>query len=421
MRLSSLPNNQPWLLLHAGCPKSGTDSIQRFFGYYARSHFSWVADYFELLQCSDFASTNLSGLTAKIEYSSNSLEATTVHGCISKQTLQRHHPELISKNFIFSSEHAGRPSLTPTLAKKQHHFLQLYSQDPYVLYYIRNPFDQCLAMIEQTIKEGFNCKDVLSQFLECKPNMNNVLIFDALYGDSHVLCVPFNRQEFVDGNVLLDFCQRIGVSDRLVEIEAFASAFQQTNRWLPLTMLKLLQKVNHRVCIPSFSRVHLINSLSDCSFSGRRSVHSDFMTSEQILCLLKSTRDEYDALATYLDFQPYTMPGPMAEEHQEVSSPQNDLDHVANSNALFSAGDRVWARLERFNVINEPVYIRPPLSNMGPVGAHESLKNYITSLTSVRLQNSFSPRVMCEISLDYVINVSHAWAEHKKTERTSKT
>jgi len=414
MRPCSLPNNQPWLLLHAGCPKSGTDSIQKFFSYYARNHFSWVADYFELLQCSDYESPNLSKLTAKIEHSSDSLEATTLHGFISKQTLQRHHPELISKNFIFSSEHAGRSSLTPTLAKKQHHFLQLYSQDPHVLYYIRNPFDQCLAMIEQNIKEGFNCKDVLSQFLERKPNMNNILTFDTLYESSHVLCVPFNRQEFVDGNVILDFCQRIGISDKLVDIEAFVSAFRDTNRWLPLIMLELLQKVNHRVCIPRYSREHLIGSISDCSFSGRRSVHSDFMTSEQILCLLKSTRDEYDALGTYLDFQPYPMPGPMAAEDQEVSSPQNDLDYVANSNELFSAGDKVWERLERFNVINERVYMLPPLSNMGPVGARESLKNYITSLTAIRLQNSFSPRVMCEISLDYIINVSHAWAEYKK-------
>jgi hypothetical protein len=420
MRLNTLPKDQPCLLLHAGSPKTGTDSIQRFFGYHARNKFRWIADFFELLGCSDYDSSNLSGLTAKIEQSAGNLQATDLEGIISRNTLHRHTGSLLSKHYIFSSEHAGRPSLTPNLAKKQQQFLQLYSAQPRVLYYMRNPFDQCLALIEQIIKEGYDLNSVLHQFLGRKPNMYNVLTFDALYTNSHVICVPYDRKKFPQGSILLDFLERVGISDNLDDISDFAADFTQFNGWLPLAILRLLNHVKQRVSIPAYSRLHFINSLMGVGFSGRRSVHSDFLTREQIMCLFNSARDEYDELGSYLDSEPYPKAKPLAEESYETSDDQNDQDYTENSNILFAAGDKIWSRLEELSVLTDRVYRRPPLSNMGPVGGHESLKRYIESLNNNRRQDSFSPKVICEISLDYVINTSHIWAEYKKADRATK-
>jgi hypothetical protein len=203
-------------------------------------------------------------------------------------------------------------------------------------------------------------------------------------------------------------------------ISDFAADFPQFNGWLPLVILRLLQHVNQRVSIPAYFRLHFINSLSGVEFSGRRSVHSDFLTCEQIMCLFNSARDEYDELGSYLDSEPYPKAKPLAEESYETSDDQNDQDYTSNSNVLFAAGDKIWSRLERLNVLTDRVYSRPPLSNMGPVGGHESLRRYIESLNDSRRQDSFSSKVMCEISLDYVINTSHVWAEYKKADRATK-
>lgn len=413
-RCQQLPNDRSCLLLHAGGPKTGTDSIQRFFGYHAANHFKWIANHFELVKRTDYPTANLSSFTDRIENHYNQATQTAIETFISKQDIRSQLSAFKDKPLVFSSEQAGRPSLTPMLGKKQYQYLLQYSNNPYVLYYIRNPLSQCLALLTQSIKAGGGTNNVLPQFLKCQPNMKNILIFDALYGKANVICAPFDPINFHKQNILFDFCERIGKVDRITNIDILIQGFKNTNNGLPLVMLRLIQDAYQRVSIPHHSRMTLLNSFSTIRFAGRKPLHSDFMSVDQIACLSESATNEYEELASYLGTEPYPLMPPRTQDDEDVACEQDDADMVYNSNEMFNAGDEILTRLERLNALTDSLLQRPPLSNMGPVGGHASLKDYIKSLTQTRSKNLVSPETSARISLDYLINTSHALSEFTK-------
>ena len=413
-RPTSLQSGLSCILLHAGGPKTGTDSIQRCFGYYAANNFKWIADDFELLKPVDFNTSNLSSITHRIEQDHTQAITISREGFITKQKLSKGFAELNEKHYVFSSEQAGRPSLTPDRAKKQYEYLRYYCDQPRVLYYMRDPMSQCLSLITQIIKEGLDYHKVLPQFLKGQPNMRNVLTFDALYGTSNVMCVPFDPSKFRNNSILYDFCDRLGMTDDKMNISSFLERFNNTNNSPPLNLLCLLRDIYKRLNMPQNTRMHFLNALSDVSLAGPKAVLSDFLSSEQIARLSDLYVNEHDELGAYLGFEPYALNLLFKGEPCELTMAETEHDYTYNANELFSAAERIRIRLEKHNLLNNDVMQRPPLSNLGPVRGAGSLSEFLDSVDNIRLKNCLSPKIMCEASLDYLVNLSHIWAEYKR-------
>jgi hypothetical protein len=416
-RPKSLPSDRSCLLLHAGAPKTGTDSIQRCFSYYAKDNFKLIADQFELLRSQGDESCNLSKYTHEIEQSYKRPSPDTLISYITNRKLCKEFIGSGKKHLVFSSEQAGRPSLTLRGAKSQYDFLRFFSDEPWCLYYMRDPVSQCLALISQSLKMGANHLNIIPHFLHSQPNVRNVIFFDALYGRSNVICVPFDPPKFTNEDILFDFCGRLGISSSEAKMTAFLQSFNRSNANLPIVLLQLLSNLYQRIAIPYSTRLSLADSLSDLVFAGRKANHDDFMSSDQISGLYESSKRDYDELGGYLGFEPYPRSKP-CKEAPHISEEQADRDHSLNSSQILIAADKVRDRLVRVGQLGEDELKDPLLSSLESADSPMSLSAYLDFVENIRIKQSLPPRAMCQASLVYLVNLTHIWAEYTKRNST---
>ena len=208
------------IFVHAGTPKTGTSTLQRMLaenrdlllesrilyprvpegeGYQHSFLYSWAHDepmalrYHRLRGRLDIESIN--------EYHQRCLE------CFERDVLRSHSRTLIVSNGTLSR-------LNPENLGQIRKYFENYCSNIKIVLYIRHPLSLFISGAQQGLRGGHYRLDRLKENLD-------VIQFDSVrsidshveaFGRENVIVRPFERSQFLDGNVARDFLDIVGIS-----------------------------------------------------------------------------------------------------------------------------------------------------------------------------------------------------------------
>jgi hypothetical protein len=299
-------NWQPQIILHAGGPKTGSSSIQEFYNDNTQSlHPKEHSLDLPFAFLKDGNGNNLSRLADSIQrgVANEARIFAILNSQIAKKSRNR---EILN---VFSAEHAGNPGLDFLQAYRLSTFLGTLGSVS-VLYYIRPLIDLSLSLYAQGLKASaqLSAEPYLKRFMMGDGGARHILYFNQLYGPDNVQTVPFSRDEFVDGDIRVDFASRLGAKSFIDSIKEAASEVPSINEKIDWPMFMILRKIYisqglHRGNTPPASFIQFITV---GNWNGDRLCHRDLFSPAQIRLLHKLSQDEFCACQALS----IKMPGP---------------------------------------------------------------------------------------------------------------
>lgn len=286
-------SERPLILLHAGGPKTGTSSIQRFFDSRDPSPLSQ-----DLKDCLPFqlllsnSSSNLSKLTHNI-FSNNLGSQQSIHRDLILDQISDAGMQKVS---VFSAEHAGFPFLSFVQAHRLYSFLSCLG-DVKVLFYIRNAIDLSLSLYAQNIKaHGIrNTERFFDSFEKGGGALRILLCFYYLYGKDNVKSIFFERNSLYRRDVRLDFAFQLGADSLMQDLAEAALAEPSTNEKIDYQTYRILANLYRRHKILPQERQppkRFIQFVTVGSWNGLPLCHRDFIDPAQIRRLYNLTLRE---------------------------------------------------------------------------------------------------------------------------------
>ncbi|MBK8815438.1 MAG: hypothetical protein IPN42_08010 [Methylococcaceae bacterium] len=204
--------NKPDCILHIGMHKTGSSSIQSTLCKLpATAEFEYLS----------FAPTgNNSGFISSLfwefpeQYHGNVKQGLTSEQVKEKNKKNKDKFELAlkqtrSKTVIFSAEDISAFKEKELYALKS--FLMPLCNSIKVIGYIRSPIGFIQSALQQMIKDGAgrNIKQLVSLYPKYRSKFEN---FDKIFGNENVTLIKYDRSTLLNNDVVLDFCQRIGLA-----------------------------------------------------------------------------------------------------------------------------------------------------------------------------------------------------------------
>lgn len=109
-------------------------------------------------------------------------------------------------NFIISGE--GIPNLSANELRKMKDFLSRYIKKIVIVGYVRSPMSFMESSFQQKLKGGLDTFIIEKRYPQYRERFEK---FDQVFGRENVELWKFDPKNFSEGNVVLDFCQRVGI------------------------------------------------------------------------------------------------------------------------------------------------------------------------------------------------------------------
>ena len=194
---------QPEIIIHIGMHKTGTTSIQRTFARHLND-FDFV---YVKLENPNHSREIFTLFEEKNHPSKNGIENQKVEE-INRKTKNRLienfqiHP---NKKYIISGESIR--SMSPHALINFKSFLDQFFKKITIVAYIRPPKAYMESAFQQVIKGGTNNFDIDKVY----PNYRKFKQFFNIFGEDNIRLWKFDVKHFPDNDVVLDFCQRLGI------------------------------------------------------------------------------------------------------------------------------------------------------------------------------------------------------------------
>ena len=124
-----------------------------------------------------------------------------------KNALVKNFSENISSDFIISGEGIGR--LTMHELQKMKGFLNKYFEEILIIGYVRTPMSYMESVFQQKVKGGINSFNIEKTYPEYRKRFKK---FDKVFDKKYVELRKFDPISFPERNIVLDFCQYLGIT-----------------------------------------------------------------------------------------------------------------------------------------------------------------------------------------------------------------
>lgn len=217
------------IVLHFGMPKTGTSSIQNTLAKNTLPGFVYLP----------WRSPNHTGLLALLfEDRPHTVGAFSLGPDPTKRVQSLREVWLPKTEAFLAAERdetvlisGERGFAVPKVAKQRiRDFLGQYTDDLQVYVYIRSPVSYIQSALQQNVKTGlgsFELRDIWPHY------RRRIEELESVFGREAVNLVHFDRQTLADGDVVSDFCARIGIPVSKIQIE-------RANESISLTTLGLM-------------------------------------------------------------------------------------------------------------------------------------------------------------------------------------
>ena len=217
-------------IVHIGMNKTGSSSIQESLGtHLSDPNFSYIS----------LSSHNHSGkIVSLFMESPENLHSHVKRGLTLKQinAINEDTHQRLIKNFIETSAETqiisgeGISKLSESELLEFKIFLKTYFKKVSIVAYYRLPYAFMQSAFQQRVKGGLNKFNIKNMY----PNYRNLFEkFDKVFGRENVSLWKFEPKEFMNGDVVLDFCNRLNIDTTTMKIK-------RENEALSLEALSLL-------------------------------------------------------------------------------------------------------------------------------------------------------------------------------------
>ena len=201
-----MSENKKEIIIHIGMHKTGTTSIQETldenlndpeFSYVHLSAPNHSKEIFTLFQ----------EINHPLEKNTGS-EKIKKRNLLTKENLINNFTRTRNKKLIISGESIRDMSKKSLIRFRE--FLREYFHQITIVAYIRAPKGYMESAFQQRIKDGKNSFDLERVY----PYYKRFKLFDEVFGRENVKFWKFDTKTFPDGNVVLDFCRRLGITEQ---------------------------------------------------------------------------------------------------------------------------------------------------------------------------------------------------------------
>lgn len=195
------------IIIHIGMHKTGTTSIQRTLNKNLNnSSFAYIK-----LQNPNHSKEIFTLFEEKNHPSRDSIHNTEIekNNALTEKKLIDNFNQNIDKKIIISGESIRGISQSGLINFKI--FLEKYFKKITIVAYIRSPKGYMESALQQIIKNGTSSFNLNTDLERIYPNYRKFNHFFKVFGRKNVKLWKFDPKIFPHGNVVLDFCQRLGI------------------------------------------------------------------------------------------------------------------------------------------------------------------------------------------------------------------